>query len=209
MRQDRYMSNDSVAVSRDTGQAARDALIGIPRQCARCNHELAESAFARPRTARRSGSAQCRACEATPPSASDLLTCVKCGQRKPRVAYRQVTSDRWRTDCLDCTKTQTRQRYREENGLARIRRDHWLRTYGLTPEAYADLLTSQRGLCAVCDVDLTALPVHQVHVDHDHRVGRVRGLLCATCNTRIAPAAETISSDLLARALAYLQRASR
>ncbi|WP_083419642.1 endonuclease domain-containing protein [Pseudofrankia sp. BMG5.37] len=124
----------------------------------------------------------------------------------PRPAYRQVSAGRWRTDCMDCANSRNRERYRIEGGLERIRRDHWLRTYGLTVSAYAALMASQDGKCPVCDVVLSSLPGNRVHVDHDHRDGRVRGLLCSTCNVRVVPAVEALAPDLLARAMAYLQR---
>ena len=50
--------------------------------------------------------------------------------------------------------------------------------YGLTTEAYRDLLIGQAGRCLICgraDRDLV--------IDHDHATARVRGLLCAPCNS--------------------------
>jgi hypothetical protein len=51
-----------------------------------------------------------------------------------------------------------------------------LYSYGLTVEAYQLLLREQAGACAICGrtANLT--------VDHDHRTGQVRGLLCDPCN---------------------------
>lgn len=46
----------------------------------------------------------------------------------------------------------------------------------------------QHGECAICQVPLTIEPGRQgdaAHVDHDHTTGRVRGLLCVTCNSGI------------------------
>lgn len=54
-----------------------------------------------------------------------------------------------------------------------------LRNYGLTPEAYDQMLKSQDGACAVCSKTLGTRP----HVDHDHVTGKVRGILCARCNS--------------------------
>lgn len=54
-----------------------------------------------------------------------------------------------------------------------------LRTYGLTDEAYRAMLERQEGRCAVC------LDEAKLCVDHDHKTGKVRGLLCSHCNTAI------------------------
>lgn len=60
-------------------------------------------------------------------------------------------------------------------------RDAYLRrTYGITEPEYEQILEAQGGVCAVC---LRPPPAGKhLHVDHDHRTGIVRGLLCMTCN---------------------------
>lgn len=53
--------------------------------------------------------------------------------------------------------------------------------YGITPEEYAALLDRQLGRCAICRAD-SAGGRGGWHVDHDHNTGKVRGLLCHSCN---------------------------
>lgn len=50
------------------------------------------------------------------------------------------------------------------------------RKYGITPEDVSELETKHGGLCALCGRS------GKLHIDHDHRTGRVRALLCARCN---------------------------
>lgn len=53
------------------------------------------------------------------------------------------------------------------------------KVYGLTPDAYRALLALQDGKCAIC----RARPKSKrLAVDHDHKTGAVRGLLCSRCN---------------------------
>lgn len=54
-----------------------------------------------------------------------------------------------------------------------------LRRFGLTIAAYGLILESQGGRCAIC---LAAPKDTRLHVDHNHRTGKVRGLLCFQCN---------------------------
>ena len=82
--------------------------------------------------------------------------------------------------------------------------------HGLTPTAYADLLSDQGGRCAVCGQADKPLVV-----DHDHRCcpGRgkacgacVRGLLCYRCNTFLAAVEDP---DWVLAAQAYLSGRDR
>jgi hypothetical protein len=64
-------------------------------------------------------------------------------------------------------------------------RSHNLRPYGIGIEDYERMLAEQDGKCAICD---TTEPGHGYDVfvvDHDHRTGRNRGLLCRDCNSGI------------------------
>lgn len=55
-----------------------------------------------------------------------------------------------------------------------------MRQYGLTVEQYDIMLVAQSGRCNVCTI-----PMLKPNVDHCHETGRVRGLLCWSCNIAI------------------------
>lgn len=76
-----------------------------------------------------------------------------------------------------------RRRRKHEAYLARERRSRLRRNFGLTWEEYQAILEAQGGGCAVCQ----ALPPENrlLPVDHDPVTGKVRGLLCDSCNTAI------------------------
>ncbi len=64
------------------------------------------------------------------------------------------------------------------------RRAQTLAKYGLTPEHYEELVQSQSGLCAICKkIPSGEGNASKFHVDHCHDSGKVRGLLCSSCNT--------------------------
>jgi hypothetical protein len=46
------------------------------------------------------------------------------------------------------------------------------------------MLLDQNGKCAICDRDATHFK-RKLSVDHDHRTGKIRGLLCMRCNIKI------------------------
>jgi len=93
------------------------------------------------------------------------------------------------------------------NEQRRYRSYHLRKKYGLSPAKFKALLDAQNGRCAICDALLDpAVPRGDgsVHVDHDHAVGRVRGLLCNRCN----PGLGNFRDDpvLLEKAANYLRR---
>lgn len=58
----------------------------------------------------------------------------------------------------------------------RIRNNRLKREYGITLEQYKKMLKDQNECCALCKNK------RPLRVDHDHRTGKVRGLLCDKCN---------------------------
>jgi hypothetical protein len=66
---------------------------------------------------------------------------------------------------------------------AKWRRAHLKHTFGLSVEQFDAILESQNGRCAICR---DSFGERRAALDHDHNTGAVRGLLCVSCNTRLA-----------------------
>ena len=61
-----------------------------------------------------------------------------------------------------------------------------MREYGITIEQYKEMSEKQNGLCAICHKPETQERKgikYSLAVDHCHRTGKVRGLLCFKCNS--------------------------
>ncbi len=54
------------------------------------------------------------------------------------------------------------------------------KTYGLREGQYEELYAAQGGVCAICE--RATGKTKKLAVDHDHKTGYVRGLLCGPCN---------------------------
>ena len=80
-------------------------------------------------------------------------------------------------------------------------REYQLRArYGMSVEAYEELVAAAKGVCAICG----RKPKQKLYVDHCHNGGHVRGLLCVKCNMAIG---HLDNSPILAlRVYQYLMR---
>lgn len=77
--------------------------------------------------------------------------------------------------------------------------------YGLTWEQYvAYLEQGYKNGCAICATGKEDASV-QLHVDHDHKAGRVRAMLCGLCNRGLGKFKE--DQERLKKAAVYLQQA--
>lgn len=68
--------------------------------------------------------------------------------------------------------------------------------YGISLDRYNEMLSQQNGCCAICRVSTS------LHVDHNHRTSKVRGLLCGDCNRGLGLFKDNTES--LSTAIQYL-----
>lgn len=73
--------------------------------------------------------------------------------------------------------------------------------YGITFEMYNQLFDKQKGKCAICKKHQLSLN-KSLCVDHCHITGKVRGLLCNTCNIGLGKFNDDL--DILQKAMSYL-----
>jgi len=78
-----------------------------------------------------------------------------------------------------------------------------MKLYGLTLTDYRNLLAKQEGGCAICHTSNPGGSRGRFCVDHDHKTGRVRGLLCQSCNRAIGLLGD--DANRLIAAAAYLR----
>lgn len=69
--------------------------------------------------------------------------------------------------------------------------------YGLTPDMIAELSKQQNYQCLICDCPIEV-------VDHDHKTGKFRGLLCRRCNNGLGFFRDNI--EFLQNAIKYLNK---
>lgn len=97
-------------------------------------------------------------------------------------------------------KTQERRRELYRKGMSHLRR------YGLSKAEYFAMVEAQSNCCAICgESPNPSAKKRLLCVDHCHDTGRIRGLLCDSCNKGIGNLKE--NAAVLFRAILYLRRA--
>jgi hypothetical protein len=128
--------------------------------------------------------------------------CKSCRER-PRTHYS--------LHCLPCNRI-SQAEWRSKNP-ERARSHVYKSKFGIDLEQYRTLLEKQGGLCAVCLQPETinsrsrwvknTTKKRALAVDHDHKTGKVRGLLCSGCNTALGKLGD--DEHRIRALLAYLQ----
>lgn len=79
-------------------------------------------------------------------------------------------------------------------------RNSKIRAYGISPETYYEMLEQQGHKCDICKAKVTR---RAMNIDHDHKTGKVRGLLCDGCNLSLG---HLERKDFVNKALKYLAK---
>ena len=75
-------------------------------------------------------------------------------------------------------------------------------SFGITLVQYNEMFQAQKGLCLGCYKHQTNFK-RAFSVDHDHKTGKIRGLLCTNCNQAVGHAMD--SAAVLKRLADYLE----
>jgi len=102
-------------------------------------------------------------------------------------------------------RRESTKKWREQNPLKPWERE-LKKKYGIDGDKYLEILAEQGGRCAVCQSEKPSSGEHpkRFAVDHCHRSGKVRGLLCISCNTMLGLAKD--DRFTLTRAIDYLTK---
>lgn len=134
------------------------------------------------------------------------IKCIKCLIDKPekemvkdigkKVGYRKI--------CYNCQNKRLKV-YREKN-RDRIKNNSYKYNiksrYNLSMNEYENMKKSQNNLCKICNGKNKKTTRDRLCIDHCHKTGKIRGLICDSCNNGIARFNEDIS--ILKNAIKYL-----
>lgn len=177
------------------------------KSCSRCKNAKPISEFYAwndGRSGKQKISSRCRECECAARRKYVANNHEKVKARK-REAYRKNpeynkrTAREWREANPERFKQwgiEYRKRTKEQ-----ARKRHYEYRYGFSTEVYEAAVERQGGKCAICR-SARSTTKRSLHVDHCHKTGKFRGILCSRCNSGIGNLRD--DPKLLARAIAYL-----
>ncbi len=138
--------------------------------------------------------------------------CIKCLLLEQRKKREDTEYSRGR-NAKECDRV-FRAKLQETSDMAIARRMHKRNMclkvkYGIDVTRYNEILDSQGGVCAICGLEETVIDTRynttrHLAVDHCHKTGVVRGLLCNSCNPLIGNARDSVK--ILTNAITYLRK---
>lgn len=141
---------------------------------------------------------------------NDVFTCISCNVEKSIDQFKPHSRRRYghSETCLECIKNNKilrDRKYHYNHGKERYRRNilssknnSLLRRYGISLDKYNQMCDSQNNKCAICKRS------RKLVVDHSHKTGLVRELLCNACNSVLGHFHENI--EVLQNAIQYVQK---
>lgn len=111
-----------------------------------------------------------------------------------------------RSKCKACYSLFHYEYYRNNTEKVKIKnKKQWLkRKYDMEIDEFQKIKAKQNENCAICNKKLE--DGFLVHVDHDHKTGNVRGILCRWCNTGLGNFKDSMEN--LKSAVKYLKKYS-
>jgi hypothetical protein len=137
-----------------------------------------------------------------------MRTCPSCKTEKEHGAFyrNRATSHGLSAYCIECERSRQKgDAHRRVKPSAEQKRRWQIKTrYGLSQEAFDNLIAAQASRCGICEKELSVSGERNTwpYVDHDHVSGAVRGILCHACNIRIGG---WDSPDFRSRAMKWLK----
>ena len=133
-----------------------------------------------------------------------MKKCFCCEETKPKKEFCKLTKskDGLYYYCRECDNKK-HEEYKKENHVkvtTQKRECALIRKYGITIKEFDKMIENQFHKCPICNRDFREKikPV----VDHCHKTGKIRGILCYGCNVSIGQFQE--SKEIFINAMNYL-----
>ena len=143
-----------------------------------------------------------------------IKPCSCCKKIKESNCFSKLSyaKDGFNSRCKECDRKSKNEHYKNNKEKCKLNTNKWKKNnkdsvtkhrkksdikkrFGLTLEEYAiiylRLWEEQKGCCAICGLQATSyckmssVDKTTLHLDHCHKTGKIRGLLCFKCNSAL------------------------
>ena len=153
-----------------------------------------------------------------------MKTCSKCLSTRPSDQFnkRKANKDGLTVWCKPCVSTYNKirkanyspERVEQLKQMERAYRQskpykdydwsrHIAKKFGISEFQYNEMQIAQKNCCQICSINQKDSK-RRFAIDHNHSTGKIRGLLCQTCNQAIGMLKE--NKDILYSAIKYLEK---
>jgi hypothetical protein len=132
--------------------------------------------------------------------------CTRCKEFKPLTEYalRRKKEPWLKSACKACHRERARGYWAKKPLDPEVQREKNLRNnFGIGVKDYESMLVGQSHSCAICRRHESEFS-KRLAVDHCHKTGKIRGLLCMFCNTALGKYDDNIA--LMKAAIEYMER---
>ena len=129
---------------------------------------------------------------------SSYKTCKACGKIKIFTDFQVYSKYKdkiedpkyYNKTCRKCHTLKTNKWQKENPKKVALshRKKFFKHKYNISLQQYDEMVEKQENKCLICskNPDQTSRTINKIlHVDHCHKTGKVRGLLCFSCNTAL------------------------
>lgn len=186
----------------------------LSKICSKCKQDKSLKDFNKNKTSKDGYQNQCNSCM------------KQCHSKKPQVSKQDAENfvkDLVRVGktfiCKCCSTSKQADEFYYQRKLGRVKINdsrckecqksyQRLKTFGISESDFEELLKSQNNQCSICKIDYneylkTSHRGKRFAVDHDHKTGEIRGLLCDKCNRGIGFLQDSVKN--LENAIKYLR----
>jgi hypothetical protein len=127
--------------------------------------------------------------------------CYNCKETKPKSKFHKhsSTKDGVQVYCAECANNYKKQ-WRKENKIS-VADSRLKSRYKINTQTKENMIQKQDNKCEICENELIS---KYTVIDHCHKTGNVRGILCGSCNTMLGFSKDSIKN--LKSAQKYLEK---
>jgi hypothetical protein len=142
--------------------------------------------------------------------------CSCCGKLKKITNFYKHSKNKLRNDCKECAAVKNKKYAAENKDVLKVKNKEWalnnklkikntklLKKFGITLEEKEKIFKNQNNSCAIC-LATENIRSRDWDVDHCHKTGRVRGILCSNCNRALGLFGDDV--NVIANAASYLNK---